>query len=92
MAPACGSATPAKAPGTQYWHQLARLTGGTVQEPLMMDGLLSFGQYRRIIRMNLSLGAGSQFDSHPGPGDSCWMSRSTDPSGLALSGWRSLIE
>jgi hypothetical protein len=38
----------------------------------MIDGFFSFGQYMRIIRTNLALGAGSQFDSLSAPGFSFW--------------------
>ena len=38
-----------------------------------IDGSFSFGQYRRSIRMNLPLGAGSQLASLSLPGDSFWM-------------------
>ncbi|SKW13226.1 Uncharacterised protein [Mycobacteroides abscessus subsp. massiliense] len=48
----------------------------------MIDGGVSFGQYRRSMRLNFPSGAGSQFDSFPGPGLSCCRYRSTDPSGL----------
>src|SRR5262249_30918353 len=48
------------------------LTGGIVHEPLMMDGLVSLGQYMRNIRMNLPAGAGSQLDSLSDPGESFW--------------------
>ena len=41
--------------------------------PLMIDGFFSFGQYSRIIRMNLPGGAGSQLDSLSVPGESFWM-------------------
>src|SRR3974390_2153483 len=41
----------------------ASLTCGIVQVPSRRDGGLSFGQYKRIMRMNVSFGAGSQFSS-----------------------------
>src|SRR5262245_38858420 len=50
--------------------QDARFTGGIVQVPLTIDGLLSSGQYMRSIRMNLPAGAGSQLDSLSAPGES----------------------
>ena len=51
-------------------RQLNFLTGGIFHEPLMIDGLFSLGQYKRNIRMNFPSGAGSQFDSLSGPGES----------------------
>jgi hypothetical protein len=54
-----------------------RFTGGIVQVPLTIEGLLSSGQYMRSIRMNLPAGAGSQFASLSAPGESFWMWRST---------------
>jgi hypothetical protein len=45
---------------------LARSTAGGFQVPSRISCL---GQYRRMIRLNSSPGAGSQFDSLPG--DSC---------------------
>jgi hypothetical protein len=41
---------------------------GIVHVPSKIDGGLSLGQYIRSIRMNLSLGAGSQLDSLSVPG------------------------
>jgi hypothetical protein len=58
-------------------RQLTFLTAGIVHVPLMIEGSFSFGQYIRSIRMNLSAGAGSQFDSLSAPGES-----SIDPSGF----------
>ena len=52
-------------------YALLDLAGGD-QLPLMMLGAFSFGQYSRIISMNLLAGAGSQFDSLSAPGDSFW--------------------
>jgi hypothetical protein len=49
------------------------VTFGGTQLPLMIDGLLSSGQYKRNIKMNLSAGDGSQLDSLSTPGDSFWM-------------------
>lgn len=37
-----------------------------------IDGAVSFGQYNRIIRMNLDLGVGNQLASLSLPGDSFW--------------------
>jgi hypothetical protein len=68
------------------------LTGGIVQVSLMMDGLFSLGQYIRSIKMNLPAGAGSQFDSLSGPGESFWIYRSVEPSGFVLRFCRALIE
>ena len=56
-----------------YARSATFLTGGIVQVPSMIDGLLSSGQYIRSIRMNLPAGAGSQFDSLSAPGESFWM-------------------
>jgi hypothetical protein len=53
--------------------QATFFTAGMVQLPLMIDGLRSFGQYMRSMRTNLPAGAGSQFDSLSGPGESFWM-------------------
>ena len=47
--------------------------GGGDQLPSMIEGDFAFGQYNRIIRMNLPAGAGSQFDSLSAPGESFWM-------------------
>ena len=41
-----------------------------VQEPSMIEGSFSFGQYMRSIKMNLPAGAGSQFASLSVPGES----------------------
>lgn len=60
-------------PGRGYARSETFLTGGIVQVPSMIDGLLSFGQYIRSMRMNLPAGAGSQFDSLSVPGESFWM-------------------
>ncbi len=48
--------------------QLTAFTAGIFHVPLMMEGLLVFAQYMRSMRMNLPLGAGSQFDSFATPG------------------------
>src|SRR5262245_12678039 len=48
-------------------------TPGGFHEPSRIDGGVSLGQYKRNIRMNLPVGAGSQFDSLFAPGDACWM-------------------
>ena len=48
----------------------ACFTGGIFQLPSIIDGGFSFGQYSRSIRMNLSLGAGSQLASLSLPGSS----------------------
>ncbi len=56
-----------------YARSATLFTGGIVHVPSMIDGLLSFGQYMRSIRMNLPAGAGSQFDSLFAPGESFWM-------------------
>ena len=50
--------------------QLVSLTAGIFHEPSRMEGGVSFGQYSRIIKMNLSFGAGNQFCSFALPGDS----------------------
>ena len=55
------------------------LTGGIFQDPLRIEGLFSFGQYIRNIRINLPSGAGSQFDSLSVPGESSWMYRLSRP-------------
>jgi hypothetical protein len=47
-------------------------TGGIFHEPSRIVGLVSLGQYRRNINWNLPAGAGNQFDSLSGPGDSFW--------------------
>ena len=49
---------------------VALVTFGGTQLPLMIDGLLSSGQYKRNIKMNLSAGDGSQLDSLSTPGNS----------------------
>ena len=51
----------------------ASFTSGTFHVPSRIDGGFSFAQYIRIMRTNVSAGAGSQFDSFSLPGDSCWM-------------------
>jgi hypothetical protein len=43
----------------------------------------SVGQYKRMHKMKRPEGAGSQFDSLSLPGESFWMYRSKDLSGLA---------
>src|SRR6185437_6185667 len=48
-------------------------TAGGFHEPSRIEGGLSLGQYMRNIRMNLPVGAGSQFDSLFAPGDAFWM-------------------
>lgn len=53
--------------------QVTCLTGGIFQEPLMIEGFFSFGQYSRIIRTKSPDGAGSQLDSLSFPGESFWM-------------------
>jgi hypothetical protein len=45
-------------------------TGGIFHEPSRIVGSVSLGQYRRNINWNLPAGAGNQFDSLSGPGDS----------------------
>src|SRR5262249_35850531 len=55
------------------------LTCGIFQVPSRIDGDFSLGQYSRIIKMNLSLGEGNQFDSLSAPGLSFWTYRSTEP-------------
>src|SRR5262249_52761812 len=67
-------------------------TRETFQVPSRIDGGFSSGQYIRSMRMKRPAGAGSQFDSFAFPGDSCWMRRSTEPSGLAFKWSRSLTE
>ena len=54
-----------------HWHQapFVVLAAGGVHVPLMIEGSLSFGQYIRSIKLNLLVGAGSQFDSLSAPGD-----------------------
>jgi hypothetical protein len=54
-------------------NQPTFFTGGIFHEPSMIEGSFWLGQYRRIIRMNLPAGAGSQFDSLSAPGVSFWM-------------------
>jgi hypothetical protein len=44
--------------------------GGGFHVPLRMDGVVSFGQYIRSIRMKSPFGAGSQLASKASPGDS----------------------
>ncbi len=48
-------------------------TAGVFHVPLRIEGSVSFGQYRRIISVNLPAGAGSQFDYLSAPGDFCWI-------------------
>ena len=48
----------------------ASFTSGIFRLPPRIDGGCSFGQYIRIIRMNSSFGAGSQFNSLSLLGDS----------------------
>src|SRR5262245_40309519 len=62
-------AAPLSASTNQSRDQLG-LTGGSCHEPSRIDGAFSFGQYSRIIRTNFPSGAGSQFDSLSGPGES----------------------
>jgi hypothetical protein len=45
------------------------LSTGIVHVPSIIDGSFSFGQYIRNIRMNLPVGAGSQFESLLAPGE-----------------------
>ena len=59
--------------GISTVRQLALITEGIFHEPSRIEGLFSFGQYRRSISWNLPAGAGSQFDSLSGPGESFWM-------------------
>src|SRR5580693_4731657 len=49
----------------------ACFTPGIVHVPSNKEGGVSFGQYSRSIRTNLSAGAGSQLDSLSLPGFSC---------------------
>jgi hypothetical protein len=49
--------------------QATFFAAGGFHVPLMMKGDLSFGQYMRNIRINLSFGAGSQLLSLSAPGD-----------------------
>jgi hypothetical protein len=51
----------------------------------MIDGGVSFGQYRRSIGMNFAFGAGSQFASFALPGESACRYRSTDPSAFVMN-------
>jgi len=51
-------------------HQATFFTAGGFHVPSMIEGLRSFGQYKRIISWNLPDGAGSQFDSLSMPGES----------------------
>jgi hypothetical protein len=53
-----------------FIHNATRFIAGGFQVPSMTDGAVSLGQYRRSIRTNFSLGAGSQFASLSLPGDS----------------------
>ena len=48
-------------------------TAGGFHEPSRIEGGVSFGQYSRSIRINLPVGAGSQFDSLLFPGESFWI-------------------
>lgn len=57
--------------------------------PSIIEGDSSFGQYMRSMRMNCSLGAGSQLDSFSLPGNSFWMYRSTEPLALGFRWLRS---
>src|SRR5262249_28968462 len=80
--------------GGRLYHrrQATFFTGGIVHVPSRIDGLVSFGQYIRSMRMNLPAGAGSQLLSFSGPGLSFWMYRSIEPSGFAFRFCRGLIE
>lgn len=60
-------------PGSGSAAYSATLTGGIVQVVSMIEGGVSSGQYIRSMRMNLSFGAGSQFDSFSAPGLACWI-------------------
>jgi hypothetical protein len=51
----------------------------------MIDGGVSFGQYRRSIGMNFAFGAGSQIASFALPGESACRYRSTDPSAFVMN-------
>src|SRR3954454_5935122 len=66
-----------------------RRTGGGVHVPSRAS---SFGQYRRIIRMNSPSGAGSQLACLSPPGDSVWMYRSIEPSRFSWNLSRELTE
>jgi integrase len=59
--------------GLMHRGDHALLTDGIVHVPSRIDGAFSFGQYMRSIRINLPVGAGSQFDSLSAPGESFWM-------------------
>jgi hypothetical protein len=62
--------TRAEAP-TPSIIQATFFTGGTFQDPSIIEGSLSPGQYMRSIRMNRPEGAGNnQFDSLSAPGES----------------------
>ncbi len=63
-----------------------------VRDPSRIDGSAPFGQHRRSINATLPAGAGSQFASRAAPGEACWISRSTEPSGLRCRAGRALIE
>src|SRR5690242_627794 len=56
----------------------------------MIDGASVFGQYSRIIRMNLPRGAGSQLASLSLPGDAFCIRMSSDPSALNLNAFLGL--
>src|SRR5580704_6120144 len=58
---------------------------GGFQLPSMIEGGVSFGQYRRSMGMNLAFGAGSQLASFALPGESPWRYRSTEPSALVTN-------
>src|SRR5215813_15248306 len=89
----CPSTAALACPAGAHPHAPAAFfTGGIVHVPSRIDGAVSSGQYMRSIRMNLPAGAGSQFDSLSAPGESFWIRRSTEPSGLDLRCCSGLIE
>lgn len=63
----------------------ASFTAGGFQVPSMIEGGVSFGQYRRIMGMNFAFGAGSQLASFALPGESAWRYRSTEPSAFVMN-------
>ena len=54
------------------WPYGTRFTIGGVQEPLRIEGAVSFAQYMLSIGMKSSAGAGNQLASLSLPGESFW--------------------
>ena len=78
------------APVNSIQYYFASVMAGGFQVPSMMDGGVSFGQYRRSIGINCAFGAGSQLASLALPGESACRYKSTEPSGLVTNLLRAL--